>query len=62
MKFQKIKINTETKTTFEKKKIENLFFNVKDFLFISISVKCIFWQIKNKNVESHVFYRNQDDF
>ena len=62
MKLSKIKIYIETKTTFEKSlKQKILKFNVKDFV-LSISVKCIFWQIWNEIVENQDLYRNKDDF
>ena len=34
----------------------------KDFTFISISVKCILWQISNDIVENKDLYRNRNDF
>ena len=42
------------------KKIKYL--NSKDFTFLSISVKCILWQIFNEIVENQDLYRNKDDF
>ena len=48
-------IYIETKTTLYKKiKTKNLISYVKDFVFLSISVKCIFWQIQNKIVKNYV--------
>ena len=38
------------------------YFNLKDFTFISKSVKCILWQIFNEIVENKDLNRNEDDF
>ena len=37
------------------------FFNEKDLYFISISIKCIFWQIFKEIVENKDLYRKKDD-
>ena len=37
-------------------------FDIKDFFFISISVKCIFWQILKEIVDNKHLYRKKDDF
>ena len=34
---------------------------LKIFYFIDMTVKCIFWQIKNKIVENQDSYRNKID-
>ena len=38
----------------DKRKILQYFFNLKDFIFINLFVKCIFWQIKLKYSKSRL--------
>ena len=62
MKLKKIKIYIVRETTFEQNLKQNFFTFLKNLYFMSISVKCIFWQIFKKIVENKDFYRKKDDF
>ena len=64
MIFEKIKIYIVRKKTFDKKfKQKVLTFDLKDFLLISIYLKCIFWRIFKEIVENiDLFMKNLEDF